>query len=1169
MKKSYLFAALAIAATLVSCNKETAPVELTPDSREGYVELTLSASVDADTKAVLDGKKVVWEVGEELAVYTENTFGSNKFTVVSVEGNEVMISGSVPEGANGFIAVYPYGSALSYNSGTVRMALPSEQTIGEGQVVAPDALASVAYFTDASTKGQFKNVFSLLAFQVSEAEDVDGAIFGSSMEKSSDNGNEITVEVSTGADPVVSNSLGGFAVTVSVPGGVKAGETYYAVVPPTEEVSGFYAGPSKGHKAAKRSSGKSFSLTRNNGFNLGDLVAEGAAYKFFQIADCYDLKEFLAEAASYSASDKVEVVADIDMLDVDIATAESFAGIFEGNGFQIKNWSSECVALFNEVSGEIRNLALASSCDLFGQLPVGPFGFIAKSVTGKVVNCQNNADAKLSIVSDPATGEGEEAVSGILGRQFGSIAGRMPDHNAQLVECSNTGDIEISVEISEPMQGTLYLGGLVGHVGIPGEEVVTRLQGCYNTGDFTVKSYIPGDPAEDTKYLKTHFIGGVAGATGANGGSEEKQTGFTKYYGEIRECSNSGAVTVTWTGGTGGYFKVGGVIGYAEGSLFDCFNEGEVTFANSMELPNAGPSVGGVAGVVAGPALVSARDCENKGTVTIKGMFSNASAAYATGEAGTHYATGGGCFGTIGDQAGIVESCINSGEVSVDATMAVSAGSTSCFGGLAGLSYGAVKDCSNKGEVTASGMSKNFHVAGVVAYSYGNVENCDNAKAVTGSHNVEALTENRSSTTANVAGIVAYAANTMEYVKDCTNTGDVVGTNFNSQGRLAGIVGISYCDILGCTNSGAVSVERYESEDTSFTPLAMYVAGIVGRSNLKGKTISECTNTGDVYADFGDKTKTSYVGGICGAVSVGESYFDNCTNEGEVSLEDGSSATQQGGIVGHVEGICEITSCSNRGDVIFNGGAAPRAAGIVGYMNKMTLMTFKDCVNDGDVTFNDIKDWASGYAYLGGISGYSGTPQAKAVFTYEGCVNNGTIEAKLNDPKWCCRIGGITGLCGASNNHNEEFKDCENHGDIISNSSIGGKNVLGALVSYCEKQSTVTCDGFTNTGKLSATGGASYVGVLCGGSANANPFLNSSNFTNLYISPETVVETGEDGKAALLVANSGKFTGEFSGEVAGTVKVGDTETVADAENLESLLFGNAVATATINVTLAE
>ena len=119
MKKYLFFAAAAIAA-LVSCNKEIATEEVLAP-KQGYKEITLTAEVGTDTKASLDGKKVIWEKGEQVAVFTTASTSPETFSVKEVEGTTVTITGAVPASATSFIAAYPYKNAVSCTDGVVKM----------------------------------------------------------------------------------------------------------------------------------------------------------------------------------------------------------------------------------------------------------------------------------------------------------------------------------------------------------------------------------------------------------------------------------------------------------------------------------------------------------------------------------------------------------------------------------------------------------------------------------------------------------------------------------------------------------------------------------------------------------------------------------------------------------------------------------------------------------------------------------------------------------------------------------------------------------------------------------------------------------------------------------------------------------------------------------------
>ena len=165
MKKYFVFAALVLAAA-VSCTRELATEEIV-GPKKGYVQITLSANCDVDSKAVLDGKKVVWSVGEEVAVFPGGNGSAEKFTVSAVDGSSVTISGSVPEGSTTFVAAYPFKNAVSCSSNVVTMKI-GDQTVSGTATVDPDALSSVAYFESVASKPTFYNTVSLVSFQVAQ-----------------------------------------------------------------------------------------------------------------------------------------------------------------------------------------------------------------------------------------------------------------------------------------------------------------------------------------------------------------------------------------------------------------------------------------------------------------------------------------------------------------------------------------------------------------------------------------------------------------------------------------------------------------------------------------------------------------------------------------------------------------------------------------------------------------------------------------------------------------------------------------------------------------------------------------------------------------------------------------------------------------------------------------
>ena len=1059
MRKYFIFAAVLFAAA-ISCTKEVAPVEKPIESHEGYVAVTLSAQCDVETKAALNGKKIVWEVGEEVAVFTSASENPLKFTVVEAsDTGSVKIAGEAPADATTFIAAYPYDYAESCKDNVVSMYMPSSQLVPEGGNLDPKALESVAFFESAESKAVFKNIFSLISFEL-DKEGIYEIQITPQGESGQIGAGNINVTVSADADPVIADA----SPVISI--GTESGRfapfatetTYYVAVTPGA-IDGLKVRMFSGDKYLDRSTKATSKLARNQGFNF-KVLTDGCEWKYFTIKNADDLQAFLAEAANYTAEDEVQLANDIDMSDVELENCPNYAGVFDGKGYSLKNWTSTA-PLFGTVTGEVKNLTIDASCKISSVAP-GNTGFIAKALKGKMTNCHNKADVSFTLSGDTVTETGETAAGGIEARRFGTLVGRMTAHNAQMIDCSNSGDVTVTVEISQDMPGTLYVGGLVGLVGDPGDDVVTRLDRCSNTGNVTVNTSST-DPSQ--AWLSTHYVGGVAGATGVNKGDAEHVSGYTLYYGEIRNCVNEGAVSATWGGGTGGYFKVGGILGYSEAAIFDCVNKGAVSFINSDTRTNAGPSVGGITAVLAGTAPINAKDCVNEGSVSMSGMFSNASNGYASGEAGVEWATAGGCFGTVGDNATLVENCDNKGQVTVDAQMINTAKSSSSFGGVIGVSMADVKGCDNLASKTTSlsGMSVNCHMGGVLGYSHAAVSDCVLSAPMKTNYDVSSLTTNQKSAINNIGGIVGYAKDGGSAIKDCETTSSAsIESECNGQIRFGGIVGMVYVDVLGCDNNAKMQVNRGALEGG----FVSYIGGIIGWQNA-GKDVKECSNSGNLSVTMDKYSKKSYVAGI----------------------------------VANTKGTA-IISCSNSGSIDFDGGAMTAQmyiSGICGMNDNATASSYEDLSNSGNISVSNWKN--SSYNYIGGITGQ----YSKAGNTYKNLSNSGDIVSEAASKM---RLGGIG---AAINSKGKVVENVTNTGSISMTNGLKDSQIGGIAGYWGAGDLKQAASSGTVTGAKSAAG--SFAGGIIGA-------LNvDSSWTDVESSGAVVMDSD---------SYAGHLLGEFS-----------------------------------------
>lgn len=828
MKKALFFAA-AVAA-LISCSKEIAPVE-SNEIPEGFVELTLTARMDAANKAVLDGTIITWQAGEEVAVFTSASTAPNKFTVKDADWDEVTITGAVPAGATSFIAAYPYKHAVSCSGSQVKMNIPASQTVPDGACCDPDALMSVAYFPSASASGVvFRNVFSLLEFNVNAA-DIERAKFITG--EAGGFAGDITVNVSTSGAPTVSGGAG--SVEVCAASTFTKDQSYFAVVAPGT-VDGLSANIYKGTYKSVMSSDVSMDVARNEGLNLGN-IAKKTTWKFAVIKTANDLRTFLGQAATYEATDEIEIGNDLNLSGVTITPAASFAGVLDGRGCSIKNWTSKGVTLFDVNTGVIKNVVFDSSCKFTAPTSLGTgFGFLAATNSGQVIGCVNNA---------PVTGNVTFGTEAYLGAIVGtSTSGALVD------ACVNNGNVTINFTPSS--SNTTYLGGVCGRV------YASEIRGCENYGNLTY--------AAKKATPKNFYIGGVTGST-----NDKSQTDYCKNYGSLTFHTPE-----TW-----GAMIMGGVTSYTAGSITGCENYGSVTYKSDKYIQAS--LVGGIAGYCAGPIV----NCSNSGSVYVEstafngrnavGNYKDYAGATDQSKVYSKYTASlvvaGICGGGAPTKDGTFSAtgCENSGNVTFKLTK------MDQFA-LAGDPYpGGTLD---KNRTPAS--EARMRVAGIIADAAGPVSDSNNSGTITIQLNATTAPYKvpTAGYTSYVAGIVAANYNSVNQsecaITNCTNSGKIVYNSDSNHNKtyncVGGIVGwpgkeaaARTTAVTGCTNTGDINVSN---------GVKMRVGGISATST----TVTNCINRGKVYCD---SHIASNIGGVIGFLGQGYAC-SGCKNYGTV-----------------------------------------------------------------------------------------------------------------------------------------------------------------------------------------------------------------------------------------------------------------------------------------------
>ncbi|MGN1338927.1 MAG: hypothetical protein ACI4WS_01410, partial [Oscillospiraceae bacterium] len=297
-----------------------------------------------------------------------------------------------------------------------------------------------------------------------------------------------------------------------------------------------------------------------------------------------------------------------------------------------------------------------------------------------------------------------------------------------------------------------------------------------------------------------------------------------------------------------------------------------------------------------------------------------------------------------------------------------------------------LNDCSVKGIVKG-----NENVGGLVAFMgaqrnhRSSFKDCTNEAAVSGK--------------TNVGGIVGYFDEYLWTFTNCTNKGKITGTK--NVGGIAGMAIDSYppeqCSLFqNCVNTQTGSIEG-----------TACLGGICGNTTTNFIYFSDCSNAADITAVENEDVTSGYAGGIYGGETRIISTITNCSNTGNIygigdciggilSVSSSSFKVEDcyntgdiygGNVVGGILSWAiqsNISKCWNSGNITATGETV---GGIVGYHSGDDSHVTRNCYNTGNVT---------GTKYVGGIAGskYS---------------TNYGVTFRSDKVKYCYNIGTVTG----------------------------------------------------------------------------------------------------------------------------------------------------------------
>ena len=489
-------------------------------------------------------------------------------------------------------------------------------------------------------------------------------------------------------------------------------------------------------------------------------------------------------------------------------TDKAFSGVFNGNGFEIKNLyiKTSYAALFtNVVDGEILNLKLTNAnitnsgcgagfayyatnskinnCGIDGIVKSSSnattAGFVYTANNCEIKDCYNNADIR------------GVCTAGISSYAYDSI----------IENCYNTGEIN----------GRGCSGGVVGY----GTNL--NMENCYNTGN-VIDAFAPAGgliySVSSCNITNSYNTGDVSGYSGAGGIAQNiSNSTLEKCYNEgyinslnssaagiamyitdssFKECYNKGDVNSDYNtsgnnNGAGGF-----AITFTNSTAEKCFNEGKIV----SKLDSAGLALRAEGSTI--------EQCYNKGEV----QANNYTAGLVYVSVDSNYKNSYNKGTVIGNSPnaglitvltnGTIEQCANFGVVKANAPAAgvvytaSGANIIKCYNSgevygpstVGGVVYGAtdslIQDCYNEGKVNCT-----VPIGGVVyGLTNSTVNNCYNIGKVMGNYNV---------------GGVAEYMDSNSKINNCYNAGELV-SGANSTGKpIGGIVYSASIDNLNNT----------------------------------------------------------------------------------------------------------------------------------------------------------------------------------------------------------------------------------------------------------------------------------------------------------------------------------------------------------------------------------
>jgi len=1086
-----ILAAFTLAA--LSCSKEAqdAPEKV---GGKGLVPMTVSAT-GADTKTYVDGTSIVWEDSDNLAIFD----GTDKqvFSISNIAGKKADFSGVVTEGSTDFYAVYPADYASALNAGVLTATLPAAQVIPAGKNVAHGAMVSVGKVAADKSLG-LKNVFSYLTVEVTR-DDIQSIVL---------NGTNLAGEATFDAEGALKSVTSGVStVTVTYAGGsFPTGKYYIPVLPGTTAAGAFSVSMTalNGENAdwcAEKVATNAVTLKKNEGLAFGELDTKVDWY--FNIHDAASLERFrtLVSAGTFPTDGVAKFTESFAVADGnELADADgTFTGSLIGNNNTL-TWTANGKPLFKTLNGEVSLLNIAGTV-----VPTvdGMFGTIAETVgtDGVIDGCKNYANGVVSVSKITAWTR-----IGMLAGFSQGIIKNSENHGALQVTVTGNASNHVGED------GGTWIGGIAGQFDASGLTDKVAMKACVNKGPVALT--INGTSANN--YM---FVGGITGGTTAHAVADAAEE-----VGSIDGCYNYESVSLTLknggsmddnagTGGSANYSNVGGIAGYVEGNVTNCYNGTDADHSNakvSAFYPTneeaqcaSRPAVGGIAGYV----LRNTSDSYNYGNVSVKGTFAGGGVGNP-GNGVSNEVSLGGIVGQAGPSSDAdlysISNCHNYGALDLVGWMSYSNGTGFNYGSIVGFSAIDLTNCTNNAAMTVNSKGAYNRIGGIVGNTTANLSSL----------------VNNGSLTINLKRTSAGSVDSYKQLMQEIFVGGIVGKI--SAGK----------NMSSLSNAGDVTITVESADDLAFSSASKHlsVGGVTGYLN-SATALSKFSNSGDITLNSNQAlTKNVILGGVVGWFESTTSTLTDFSNSG--NLENNISTSGEVNVAGITTLIQAATfsgTTSNSGNITNNGSSTAASGenmhigGLIGVIQgtKLNGTAGSYITNSGNVTNTGSSPWQT----IGGVVAHANSSAAASV-TY--CKNTGKVSTTGGNTGTASNlvVGGVI----ARTNQAITFNNLVNGDESAKNDAIKGaveinaastvssRMLIAGCVAYTSCSYNASVAGMKNYGTVSIKGQESkytygsyhYVGGIYStdNSGNGITMNGAQNYGNITVEPTLQLQLG-------------------------------------------------------------